>query len=326
MTNFISIITPIYNGQEFLAETIETVLMQTYTNWELLLVDDGSTDNTKNICKTYTDKDDRIKYIYKTNGGQASARNFGIKNANGGWIALLDADDLWNIKKLEKQINALIENPDASLCFTNTLAFQNSINNEVYNFDNKDYGLLNEDFFYKVFVSNNVSNSSLVINKQSIIESGLYNENENIRGSEDWDLLLRLLYNKIRIVGVKDKLLYYRIHDGGIHLQNARMFIGKTKVYAQYKDDKTIPELLKLKQYRHTYRELLNYLFIEKRESEILIYAKELWRLDKYSFATLKQRIIFKLLPLNSALWISNKIIYRIAYRIEKIRYLLNGI
>jgi glycosyltransferase involved in cell wall biosynthesis len=321
LSQLISIITPIYNGQEFLKETIETVLNQSYSNWELLLIDDGSTDNSKAICKTYTDKDNRIKYYYKSNGGQASARNLGIKKAKGEWIALLDADDLWHNTKLEKQIEILDKNSEATLCFTNTLAFQNTINNELYNFDNKAFGLLNKDFFLNVFVSSYVSNSSLVIKKNVIVKSGLYNESEIVRGSEDWELLLRLLYQKNRIVGVKEKLLYYRVHDGGIHLQNARMFIGKTKVYAQYKDDKRIPKLIKLKQLRYTYRELANYLFEENRQLEIVDFLSELWQFDKYSFGTLKQKITFKMFSIPFALKISNKLIYRVAYRLEKIRY-----
>ena len=317
----ISIITPIYNGQSFLQETIETVLNQSYSNWELLLIDDGSTDNSKAICETYCKKDKRIKYHYKPNGGQASARNLGINKAKGEWIALLDADDLWHKTKLEKQIDSLAQYPEATLCFTNTLAFENTISNEIYNFDKKAFGLLNEDFFLDVFVSSYVSNSSLVIKKDVLLQAGLYNEKEIVRGSEDWELLLRLLHKNNRIVGVKEKLLFYRIHNGGIHLQNARMFIGKTKVYAQYKDDKHIPKHIKLKQFRHTYRELANYLFEENRASEILNYLTELWQYDAYSFGTLKQKITFKMFSIPTALKISNKLIYRVAYRLEKIRY-----
>jgi len=317
----ISIITPIFNGQVFLKDTIETVLNQSYSNWELLLIDDGSTDNSKTICEAFCKQDKRIKYYYKSNGGQASARNLGINKAKGKWVALLDADDLWHPTKLEKQIDSLEQYPDATLCFTNTLAFENTISNEIYNFDTKTFGLLEKNFFLDVFVSSYVSNSSLVIKKDVLLQARLYNEKEIIRGSEDWELLLRLLHKNNRIVGVKEKLLFYRIHDGGIHLQNARMFIGKTKVYAQYKDDKSIPKLIKLKQYRHTYRELANYLFEENRQSEIIGYLTELWQFDKYSFVTIKQKIMFKMFSIPLALKISNKIIYRIGYRLEKIRY-----
>jgi len=319
----ISIITPIYNGQEFLDETIQTVINQSYTNWELLLIDDGSTDRSKQICVTHSQKDDRIQYFYKKNGGQASARNLGITNSKGEWVAMLDADDLWHKDKLLKQVEAITNNPNISICFTNTLAFQKSLDNELYNANNKKYGLLDATLFQEIYTSNYISNSSVLLKKQALIKVGLYNENESLRGSEDWELLLRMLFNKEAAYGLKEIFLYYRIHEGGIHLQNARMFIGKTLVYKIYHDKQSIPKLLKLKQYRHTYRELLNHLSNENRTNEILNFASEIWRLDPLSFVTLKQKIIFKIFNIKTALWISNKIIYRIGYRIEKFNYKL---
>jgi len=323
MNKFISIIVPIFNGQYFLNETIQTVINQSYTNWELLLIDDGSTDHSKRICLNHSQKDDRIHYYYKKNGGQASARNLGITNSKGEWVAMLDADDLWHKDKLLKQVEAITSYPDISICFTNTLAFQKSLDNELYNANNKKYGLLDATLFREIYTSNYISNSSVILKKQVLLKIGLYNESESLRGSEDWELLLRMLFNKEKAYGIKEKLLYYRVHEGGIHLQNARMFIGKTLVYKVFHKEQSISKLLKLKQYRYTYRELLNHLSTEGRNNEILNFASEIWRLDPLSFVTLKQKIIFKIFNIKSALWISNNIIYRIGYRIEKFNYKL---
>ena len=105
MNDLVSIIIPVYNAEKFIDETISSVIEQTYTNWELLLVNDCSTDNSEKIIQKYL-KDDRIKLINnKTNSRTAISRNNGIKAAKGKYICFLDADDKWDSKKLEKQIN-----------------------------------------------------------------------------------------------------------------------------------------------------------------------------------------------------------------------------
>ena len=107
--DLVSIITPAYNCEKYISETIESVLEQTYANWEMLIIDDGSTDNTINIIKSYND--DRIRVIQnQANIGAALSRNRGLKEARGKWIAFLDSDDLWYPKKLEGQIAFMVQN------------------------------------------------------------------------------------------------------------------------------------------------------------------------------------------------------------------------
>ncbi len=100
----VSIITPCYNGGKYLSETIESVLAQTYTSWEMLIVDDGSVDQSAEIVRSYEKKDSRIRLLQQKNLGSAAARNNGIRHAEGQYIALLDADDVWLPIFLEKQI------------------------------------------------------------------------------------------------------------------------------------------------------------------------------------------------------------------------------
>ena len=105
----VSIIMPSWNTERFIAETIQSVVDQTYTNWELLIVDDCSTDNTDEVVASF--KDDRIKYFHnEKNSGAALTRNRAMREARGEWIAFLDSDDLWMPKKLEKQIAFMKEN------------------------------------------------------------------------------------------------------------------------------------------------------------------------------------------------------------------------
>ena len=105
----VSIITPAYNGEEYIAETINSVLAQTYTNWEMLIIDDCSTDRTIEVVKGFGDS--RIHFIQNsTNSGAAIARNKALAEAKGKWIAFLDSDDLWYPEKLEKQIEFMKQN------------------------------------------------------------------------------------------------------------------------------------------------------------------------------------------------------------------------
>lgn len=92
----ISVIIPIYNSKKYLSKCIDSILMQTYKDFEILLVDDGSTDNTKDICIEYVSKDSRIKYLYKDNSGVSATRNYGIEHASGNWIVFIDSDDYFS--------------------------------------------------------------------------------------------------------------------------------------------------------------------------------------------------------------------------------------
>lgn len=100
----VSIITPCYNGSDYIAETIESVMAQSYSDWEMIVVDDGSKDSTASIVQNYVEKDSRIKLIRQKNKGSAAARNNGIRSAKGRYIALLDSDDVWMPEFLEKQL------------------------------------------------------------------------------------------------------------------------------------------------------------------------------------------------------------------------------
>lgn len=107
--NWVSIITPMYNGARYISETIDSVLKQTYPYWEMIIIDDGSKDNGVEIVKKYMERDKRIMLIQQTNKGSAAARNNGIREAKGRYIALLDADDLWEPNFLESQLTLMKE-------------------------------------------------------------------------------------------------------------------------------------------------------------------------------------------------------------------------
>ena len=111
MNKKVSIIIPNYNSEKFIEDSINSVISQTYDNWEMIIVDDCSSDNSQHKILSLANKDTRIKTILlKKNVGAAEARNIALRKANGNYIAFLDSDDLWNNEKLEKQINFMIKN------------------------------------------------------------------------------------------------------------------------------------------------------------------------------------------------------------------------
>ena len=105
MESLISVIVPVYNVENYLDKCIESIVNQTYKNLEIILVDDGSLDSSSKICDEWAVKDNRIKVIHKTNGGVSSARNEGLKNANGDFIAFVDSDDWLELNMYEKLIS-----------------------------------------------------------------------------------------------------------------------------------------------------------------------------------------------------------------------------
>ena len=114
----VSVIMPAYNSEVFISESIQSVINQTYPNWELLVIDDASSDSTKKIAEKFSSEDSRIRFFQNSsNSGTHHSRNRGIKAASGDFIAFLDADDLWKPEKLEKQL-IILSKPNIAACFS----------------------------------------------------------------------------------------------------------------------------------------------------------------------------------------------------------------
>lgn len=128
----VSVVIPTYNRAKYVTETIDSVLSQSYTDYEIIVVDDGSTDNTREALAPYMD---RIRYIHQQNSGVSAARNRGIKAARGKWIAFLDSDDIWLPEKLAVQIKDISKYPGVCLHTTNAGLYRERIGREVNLFD-----------------------------------------------------------------------------------------------------------------------------------------------------------------------------------------------
>jgi glycosyltransferase involved in cell wall biosynthesis len=176
----ISVIVPIFNAGKFLDETIQSVINQTFTDWELILVDDGSTDDSLIIASEYSKKDDRIKSLQHPGGvnlGVSCTRNLGIKYSAGTFIALLDSDDTWYRNKLEKQIDIFIRYPDISLVY-HKLKTKFDLENFVFPEICGSGTVGRQDYIYKKMVRDKVwmPNSSVVFNANVLNKTGLFNE------------------------------------------------------------------------------------------------------------------------------------------------------
>jgi len=201
----ISVIMPAYNAEKYIAKSIESVLEQTYVNFELIIVNDASTDNTDAIIDKYCKKDSRItKYLNSKNSGVAYTRNFGIEKANGEWITFLDSDDLWREDKLQKQIDLLIKNKmEPILVYTGSSFIDENDNQYKYVME------VPKQIEYKQLLKQNIiSCSSVLVKKEAF--NNIKMEHDNMH--EDFLLWLNILKKyKINAFGVNEPLLTYRI-------------------------------------------------------------------------------------------------------------------
>ena len=219
----ISIITPSYKSEKFISQTIESVLSQTYKNWEMIIVDDCSPDNSYEIIEDYVKKDNRIKLIkLEKNSGPAVARNTAIKESRGRYIAFLDADDLWIPEKLEKQINFMKEN---DLSFTYS----------AYDLIGEEDNNLGE-FIPPVEVS---YNSILKTNPIGCL-TAIYDIKKlgkvympNILKRQDYGLWLKILKQIDSTKGMKEKLAIYRIRKNSVSSNKLKAASYQWKIYRE---------------------------------------------------------------------------------------------
>lgn len=229
----VTVIVPVYNAEKYLSETIESILKQTFDDFELLLVNHASTDSSFHIMQKYKMQDNRIQVIELNvnKGGPAYARNEGIKLAQGEFIAFIDSDDVWEEKKLEKQIEFFSQNKDIDI--VHTLA--NIINEDgevVGSFENQR--IRN---FLKYFISdkrlilyfNFININSLMLRR---CVSREFLEDINLIAIEDWYHNICLLTKDKRIFLIEEKLVNYRVHEQA--LSNRNSDIVYRKIYYMY--------------------------------------------------------------------------------------------
>jgi glycosyltransferase involved in cell wall biosynthesis len=201
----VSVVIPAYNSENLIAETIESVFNQTYQNYEIIAVDDGSTDGTLNVLRRYTP---RVKVLTKQNGGPASARNLAIQNSSGEYIAFLDNDDLWVEGKLEEQVAFLDSHTDIGLLFSEALMFsQENGERRIL----RKIGYTVDPTFYLLLFGNFIPSCTVVIRRACVDKVGLLNE--SLIGTDDYEYWMRIA-RAFPMAAIPKPLAYYRIHEG----------------------------------------------------------------------------------------------------------------
>lgn len=209
--NKISVIIPVYNAEKYIGATIRSAMLQTYTDIEIIVVDNCSTDASMSIAKELSMEDKRIKIIKLdyNSGGPARPRNIGIKNSTGAFLAFLDADDIWEADKLQKQMEFLLSNKFDFVSSDYSFIDENG-HNIAFSFTSKIKKILftkNHTLAGTIFFSN-IYTSSVLVKKADAVR---FDEDKLLTAAEDWYLWLTLLNKGLKHGFLKEKLVRYRV-------------------------------------------------------------------------------------------------------------------
>lgn len=281
--NLISIIIPCYNQGKFLEETLMSVLNQTYTNWECIIVNDGSSDNTEEIAQKWVSKDVRFVYLKKENGGVSSCRNFGMDNAKGDFIQFLDADDLLADNKISVSIEAVHQYKAAVVC-SNYLMFKESFNNSQPPFSQL------ADFEFNFYNLARYWNDGFTVPihcwffKASLFEKIQFPV--GLTAQEDWVMWLRIFQKSPKTFYISEQLAFYRIN-----------LEGRTKTESFFNE--TLQAINFLKPFLNEVEFKILYEAVIIRYNEGMLYWRNreinLKKSNTYQFGLLSKKVIKKM-------------------------------
>ena len=227
-TPIVSVIMPVYNTAKYVEAAVESVLAQTFREFELLIVDDAGTDRSIELCRTYDDP--RIRIISQANRGLAGARNTGIRNARGQFIALLDSDDLWAPEKLKKHVEHLLLSPEVGVSYAASKMMDDAGNLLRIVQRPKLFGVTAKD----VFLRNPVGNGSAPVLRKAVFNDIAFVNtareepdyfDDTFRQSEDIECWCRIaLTTNWKFEGISDELTVYRINEGGLSANVIKQF------------------------------------------------------------------------------------------------------
>ena len=222
----VSIIMPAYNAEKTIAESIQSVIEQTYKNWELIVINDGSIDNTSSIV--YSFKDCRIILVEQANGGVANARNNGLRCAKGDFVAFLDSDDLWLSSKLTIQMACMIERASFFSYGKSTCFYLDKQNTHACFYDLD----INLDYSQKILVFDFIPTLTVVMSRCVVDKIGFFDE--SLHGTEDWDYWIRVLQT-YKPLFVDSVLALYRIQSNSLSHQSSKHYVEMRKVVEKNK-------------------------------------------------------------------------------------------
>ena len=225
----VSVIIPCFNTGSYLAEAIDSVLAQTFDDFEIIVVDDGSTDNTRQVATSYSDP--KVRCVYQHNQGLSAARNTGIRYATGNFVMFLDADDLILPTKLARQTELLAANPDCGLAFCDFRYFQDGTPEVLipHNLEPSD-----ADVLRKLVAGNFFAVHTALVRQSCFKKAGVFCE--DLSAVEDWDLWLRMAYAGIRFLYHSEPLALYRRRSGSMRADRANQQRNETLALMRFRD------------------------------------------------------------------------------------------
>jgi glycosyltransferase involved in cell wall biosynthesis len=219
--DLVSVVIPTFNYGHFITEALESVFSQTYPHFEVIVVDDGSTDDTREKLEPFRK---RIQYIYKKNGGLSAARNTGIEASRPNLVALLDSDDLWHPKKLEIQVGFLKKHPEIALLGSGAIRDMLSGWPSIEDVNSQ---LGKAVTLPELVIRSHFAPSSVIIRRECLNKVGLFDT--DLRAVEDRDMWIRIA-SCYEVSKLQVPLVYYRVHNGNMSLAAGRMEENELKV------------------------------------------------------------------------------------------------
>lgn len=234
MNNLISVIIPLYNAERYISETLDSVLSQTYPNWECIVVDDGSTDSSADIVKRYSANDSRIRYIKQENGGPSKARNNGFDRAKGDYIQFLDADDVILPERFKTLLKEYKSCDDSVILYSDILLGEDDdiykrqpFSHSTSTGKDLDFRLIYSCFGQKVlFVP-----GAILFPRRAVINNRW---DETMSYSEDWDLYLRITKSGYSFRNFPTTLFIYRNSDGSLSKNINKILIANYTILFNY--------------------------------------------------------------------------------------------
>ena len=214
MKSLVSVIMPTYNHARYLSESISSVLNQSYRDWELIIIDNYSQDDTESVVREYAGKDPRIRYFqFSNNGIIAASRNHGIRQAQGEYVAFLDSDDIWMPEKLDEQMKVFEGMEGTGLVYSRAVGFTD---------DGRHLHVMPKKIFsgnvFNRLLKNNFIGCSTVLVKNNILEEiGIFDVRTDLVSVEDYELWLRIARHN-KAVGLNQILVKYRIHSQAVSM------------------------------------------------------------------------------------------------------------
>ena len=309
---------PAYNTEKFIGASIQSVVDQTYANWELLVVDDGSTDKTADIIRQHAARDSRVKYLFQQNGRQAKARNLSIQHSQGTLIAFLDADDLWLPEKLERQLQALVAT-NADVVYSNGLIiYEPGTLPGATDFPIVAGTIEGRKMLDVLLLQNRIPVQSVLVRMEAYRKAGPFDESPQFHGCEDYEMWIRLAERGALFHGMSEKLIKYRRHPSGTTAQNSGWLKPALRVVSHHIDEGTLDERTKRNRLRRLYRDLIAALLEEGKLAEAKEFLREFSAWDKSGIVTSLQKLLMKVSP-GSFNTISRECLYRAEWHLQKL-------